>query len=44
MGQGEDDSSRHVDIWEDNVSMVLLDGGHLEIELYDTTNIKRAKK
>jgi hypothetical protein len=33
-----------MDIWEDNVSMVLLVGGHLEIGLYDTTNIDRAKK
>jgi hypothetical protein len=44
MGQGEDHQSRQMDIWEDNVSMVLLDGGHLETELYDTANIKRAKK
>jgi len=33
-----------MDIQEDNVSMVLLISGHLETGLYDTTNIKRAKK
>jgi hypothetical protein len=33
-----------MDIWEDNVSMVLLIGGHLEAELDNTTNIERAKK
>jgi len=33
-----------MDIWEDNVSMVLFTGGHLEAELYDTTNIERVKK
>jgi hypothetical protein len=44
MGQGEDDQSRQMDIWEDNVLMVLLTSGHLEIKLYDTTNIERAKK
>jgi hypothetical protein len=33
-----------MDIWGDNVSMVLLIGGHLEIGLYDTTNIERIKK
>jgi hypothetical protein len=30
-----------MDIWEDNVSMVLLTGGHMEIELYDTANIEK---
>jgi hypothetical protein len=44
MGQNEDDQSRQMGIQEDNVSMVLLTGGHLETELYDITNIKRAKK
>jgi hypothetical protein len=44
MGQNENDQSRQMDIWEDNVSMVLLIGGHLETELYDTANIKKAKK
>ncbi len=44
MGQCEDDQSRQMDIWEDNVSMVLLTGGHLETRLYDTSNIERAKK
>jgi hypothetical protein len=33
-----------MDIWEDNVLMVLFIGGHLEAELYDIANIKRAKK
>lgn len=33
-----------MDIWEDNVSMVLFTSGHLEIKLYDTTNIEMAKK
>ncbi len=41
MGQSENDKSRQMGIWEDNVSMVLLIGGHLETELYDTTNIKK---
>jgi hypothetical protein len=44
VGQSADDQSRQMDIWEDNVSMILLTGGHLEIELYDTANIKRVKK
>jgi hypothetical protein len=44
IGRCENDQSRQMDIWEDNVSMVLLIGGHLEIGLYDTTNIDRAKK
>jgi len=44
MGQGEDDQSRQMDIWEDNVSMELLIGGHLDTELYDTTNMERGKK
>jgi hypothetical protein len=44
MGQCEDDQSRQMEIWEDNVSMVLFTGGHLEIGLYDTANIERAKK
>jgi hypothetical protein len=33
-----------MDIWEDNVSMVLLIGGHLEVELDGTANITKAKK
>jgi hypothetical protein len=33
-----------MDIWENNVSMVLFISGHLETKLYDITNIKRAKK
>jgi hypothetical protein len=44
VGQNEDDQLRQMDIWEDNVSMVLLTVGHLESELYDTANIKRVKK
>jgi hypothetical protein len=43
-GPSEDDQSRQMDIWEDSVSMALLTGGHLEVELDNTTNIKRAKK
>jgi hypothetical protein len=39
MGQ-----KKQMGIWEDNVLMVLLTGGHLEIEFYDITNIERAKK
>lgn len=31
-------------MWEDNVSMVLLISGHLEIGLFDIANIERAKK
>ncbi len=44
MGQSEDDQSRQMGIWEDNVSMVLLIGGHLETKFYDIANIKRVKK
>jgi hypothetical protein len=44
MGQSEDDQSRQMGIWEDNVSMVLLIGGHLETKFYDIANIKRANK
>jgi hypothetical protein len=44
MGQCEDDQSRQMEIWEDNVSMVLFTDGHLEIGLYDIANIERAKK
>jgi hypothetical protein len=44
MGQYEDDQSRQMEIWEDNVSMVLLTSGHLETGFYDTTNIERVKK
>jgi hypothetical protein len=44
MGQSEDDQLRQMGIWEYNVSMVLLIGGHLKTKLYDTANIERAKK
>jgi hypothetical protein len=44
MGQGEDDRSKQMDIWEDNVSMELFIGGHLDTELYDITNMERSKK
>jgi len=44
MGQGEDDQSRQMDIWEDNVSMELFVDGNLDTELYDTTNMERGKK
>jgi len=40
----QSDQSRVMDIWEDNVSMVLLTGGHLEVELDDTANIERVKR
>jgi len=33
-----------MDIWEDKVSMVLLTNGHLEVRIYNITNIKRVKK
>ncbi len=29
-GQSEDDQSRQMDIWEDNMSIALLTSGHLE--------------
>jgi hypothetical protein len=44
MGRCEDDKSRQMDVWEDNVSMVLLTGGQLETGLYDIANIERVKK
>jgi hypothetical protein len=44
MEQSENDESRQMDIWENNVSMVLLIGGHLEAKLDNTTNVKMAKK
>jgi hypothetical protein len=40
MGQCDDDLTKQMDIWEDNVSMVLLTSGHLEIGFYDIANIK----
>ncbi len=40
----KNDQSKQKDIWEDNVSMALLIGGHLEDEFENATNIKRAKK
>jgi hypothetical protein len=43
-GQSEDDQSRQMDIWEDNVSMTLLTGGHLEAQLDNIANIPRVKK
>jgi len=43
-GQSEDDQARQMDIWEDNVSITLLTGGHLEAELDNIANIDRAKK
>jgi hypothetical protein len=38
-GQNEDDQSRQMDIWENNVSIALLIGGHLEAELDNIANI-----
>jgi hypothetical protein len=43
-GQSEDDQARQMDIWEDSVSIALLTGGHLEVELDNTANMDRAKK
>jgi hypothetical protein len=43
-GQSEDDQARQTDIWEDSVSITLLTGGHLEVELDNIANIDRAKK
>ncbi len=43
-GQSEDDQSRQIDIWEDSMSIALLIGEHLEVELDDIANIKRAMK
>jgi hypothetical protein len=43
-GQNEDDQSMQMDIWEDSMSITLLIDGHLEIELDNIANIKRAKK
>jgi len=40
----KNDQSKQKDIWEDNVSMALLIGGHLEDEFENATNIERAKK
>lgn len=33
-----------MDIWEDKVAMVLLINGHLEVDIHETSSIKRAKK
>jgi len=43
-GQSEDDQSRQMDIWHDNLSMALLTSGHLETEFDNISNIERAKK
>jgi len=43
-GQSEDDYSRQMDIWQDNLSMALLTSGHLETEFDNISNIERAKK
>jgi hypothetical protein len=43
-GQSEDDQSKKMDIWQDNLSMALLISGHLETEFDNISNIKRAKK
>jgi hypothetical protein len=43
-GQSEDDQSRQMDIWENNESMALFIGGHMEAEVDNITNIERAKK
>jgi hypothetical protein len=33
-----------MDIWEDNMSIAILTGGHLEVELDNTTDIERVNK
>jgi len=43
-GQSEDDQSKKMDIWQDNLSMALLISGHLETEFDNISNIERAKK
>ncbi len=43
-GQSENDQAKQMDIWEDSVSIALFTGGHLEVELDNTTNMDRAKK
>ncbi len=43
-GQSEVDQSKQMDIWEDSMSIALLTGGHLEVELDDIANMERAKK
>ncbi len=43
-GQSENDQSRQMDIWEDNVSMALFTHGYLEVGPDNITNIERAKK
>ncbi len=43
-GQSEDDQSKKMDIWQDNLSMALLTSGHLETEFDNISNIERAKK
>ncbi len=43
-GQSEDDQSKKMDIWQDNLSMALLTSGHLETKFDNISNIERAKK
>ncbi len=43
-GQNENDQARQMDIWEDSVSIALLTGGHLEVELDNIANMDRVKK
>jgi len=40
----EGDQLKQMDIWEDGLLMVLLTGGHLEINVYDIAEIDRVKK
>jgi hypothetical protein len=42
--QCEDDQLRQMDIWENKVLIVFLTSGNLEAKIYDSTNIKKAKK
>jgi hypothetical protein len=43
-GQSKDDQTKQMDIWEDSVSIVLLTGEQLEVELDNTANMDKAKK
>lgn len=40
----EGDQLKQMDIWEDGLLMVLLTGGHLEINVYDIAEIDKVKK
>jgi hypothetical protein len=40
----EGDQLKQMDIWEDGYLLVLLNGGHLEIDVYDVAKIDKVKK